>query len=119
MKTLDEKIAEARAKINKNWRPKLEIVESIQAAAIAVFDVDKVDFFNGCRHRPVSYARMVSMALCRARTSLTPEEIALLHGGLDRSNVYHAAWKVKNGKALLTAGAQEVARILQSDQQSN
>jgi chromosomal replication initiation ATPase DnaA len=114
MKTLDQKIDEMRAKVGRTCGPKSEIVEDIQAAAIAVFGVDKEDFFNGCRARSVTYARMASMALCRARTGLSLNIIGMMHGGLDHACVHHAVKQSKEGKIWLTDGIKEVERLLDS-----
>lgn len=96
--TLDQQIESMRAKMQKHWRPKSKVVEKIQAAAIAVFDVEAESFFNGERTRPVSYARMASMIVSRQKTGLPTTLIAKLHGGLDHAMVSYAEGKFKRGE---------------------
>jgi chromosomal replication initiation ATPase DnaA len=113
MKTLDEKIAEMRSKVKSEWRTRYELVETIQAAAIAVFAVEKESFFNGERTRSVAYSRMASMAVCREKTKLPLAIIATLHGGMDHGAVIYAVRKVKIGaKEDLDNGVKEILRIV-------
>lgn len=88
--TIDQKIEAARERVKKRGASRISVVETIQACAIAAFGVERESFFNGERTRRVADARMTSMSLCRKQTSLTLEEIGMLHGGLNHASVCHA-----------------------------
>lgn len=112
MSTLDEKIQSMRAKVSPNWRPAAELIETIQAASIVVFGVDKERFFNGDKSRSVAQARMASMAISRQRTKLPLREIANLHGRQDHATVMNAKQMVERGKYDLTAGVAEILKLI-------
>lgn len=117
--TLDQKIEAMRTKVKTQWRPRYDLCESIQAAAIAVFGVEKESFFNGERTREVASARMASMALCRELTELSLQEIGMLHGGMDHTSVSYAVRKFgpnpRDGyepKKDLILGFQEIRQLI-------
>jgi chromosomal replication initiation ATPase DnaA len=113
--TLDEQIESMRAKMQKHWRPKSKVVEKIQAAAIAVFDVEAESFFNGERTRPVSHARMASMIVSRQKTGLPVSLISKLHGGMDHAMVSYAEGKLRRGgfKHDFEDAIEEIKRLIE------
>lgn len=112
VKTLDQKIKLMRARLGVNWMPRLDLVETIQAAAIAVFGISKEQMFSGGKTQDVAYARMASMAICREKTHLSRLTIARLHGRTDHSTVSYAERSLKNGKEHLIAAAAEIRRLI-------
>jgi hypothetical protein len=66
----------------------------IQDRAMDVFDVTQKEFFEQNRRPAVALCRIVSMALCRAHTSRTADEIGEAHGR-DHAAVSRAVKRVK------------------------
>ena len=82
-----------------------EDISDIQSAVIQAFGVTAEDFHGRCRTEQVANARIASMALCRAYTSRTVEEIAEAHKRHHRV-VCHASYRfieLQNNPAFLAA----------------
>jgi hypothetical protein len=69
-----------------------EAITHIQNAVIDAFGIDEKDFHGRCRKDEVARARIASMALCRAYTNHTVEEIGEAHQRHHRL-VCHATYR--------------------------
>jgi hypothetical protein len=92
-----------------------EEVVNIQSALIEAFGISSDDFHGRCRTEHVANARIASMALCRAYTTLTVEEIAEAHNRHHRV-VCHASYRfveLQNDPAFVANVAKIECSLLQ------
>jgi len=91
-------------------------ITNIQDAIVAAFGISREDFFGRVRTEKVSNARTASLALCRAYTLRTVEEIGQAHNRHHRV-VCHASWRFaelqRNNPAFAVAVAAVESSLLQ------
>lgn len=85
-------------------------ITNIQNAIIDAFGISAEDFFGRNRTEKVANARIASMALCRAYTSFTVEEIGYAHNRHHRV-VCHASYRFSELQRLQPAFSAVVTRI--------
>jgi hypothetical protein len=85
-------------------------ITNIQAAIIDAFGIGNDEFYGRNRTEPVANARIASMALCRAYTSRTVEEIADAHNRHHRV-VCHASYRFAELQQTEPAFAAAVTKV--------
>jgi chromosomal replication initiation ATPase DnaA len=89
--TMDERIESMKTELSEKGEVSTPgLVEQIQCAAIAGFDITKDEFFSDCRTIKVAFPRIASMAACRRLAGLPAREISTAHGKKDHGTTLNA-----------------------------